>query len=78
MHNCEVFYRINEALQQKFAGHTFQKKLCNVTIKLTGQSNSTKFIFQLNPSRAINWIDSEEEFLRMAKGCHNHSDGLFE
>jgi len=36
MHNCEVLHRINEALQQKFAGCTFQRKLCNITVKLTG------------------------------------------
>ena len=54
MYNCEVLLKINEALQQKFAGHTFQRKLCNTTVKLTGQSNSTKSIFQLDPSHAIN------------------------
>ena len=37
--------------------------------------NSTKSIFQLDPSCIINWIDFEEEFLRIAKGCHNYDDG---
>ena len=35
MYNCKVLYRINEALQQKFTGHIFQRKSCNTTIKLT-------------------------------------------
>ena len=46
-------------------------------MKLTGQSNSTRSTFYLNPSYAINWIDSEEELLRVAKGCYNCDDGLF-
>jgi len=54
IYNRKVFYKINKALQQKFASRTFQKKLCNTTIKLTRQLNSTKSTFQLNPSHIIN------------------------
>ena len=75
MYNCKVLYRINEALQQKFTGHTFQRKLCNAIVKLTRQSNSTKFTFQLNPSRIINWADSEGELVRIARQCHNWGNG---
>ena len=77
MYNREVLFKINKALQQKFASYTFQRKSCNATVKLTRQSNSTKSTFQLNPSRAIIWINSKKELLRVAKGCHNRNNGSF-
>ena len=72
MYNREVLFKVNEALQQKYAGRTFISNGCNSIVKVPGRSKgSSRATFQFNPSRTIDWLDSESELMRLARVCYD-------